>query len=68
MLRKNPIKIMTESELHDLLRNIAVKNKANVRTLVQAGLTKEQFDFAIGFLILSLRETKNEFLNQKLIK
>ena len=69
MLRKNPIKNMNESELHEALRHIQIKISAILRVdISRQNLSKEQWEFVFGFLHLSLKEIKQEFINQKLIK
>jgi len=69
-LRKNPIK-MEEAELHQELRHIEIKLSALIRNMLlgkNQNLSKEQWEFVFGFLHLSLKEIKQEFQKQELIK
>jgi len=69
-LRKNPIK-MEEAELHEELRHIEIKLSALIRNMLlgkNQNLSKEQWEFVFGFLHLSLKEIKQEFQKQELIK
>lgn len=70
-MRKNPIK-MEETELHEELRHLEIKLSALIRNNLLLGkkqnLSKEQWEFVFGFLHLSLKEIKQEFQNQELIK
>lgn len=69
-LRKNLID-MEEAELHEELRHIQIKLSALIRNMLlgkKQNLSKEQWEFVFGFLHLSLKEIKQEFQNQELIK
>ena len=69
-MRKNPIK-MEEAELHEELRHIEIKLSALIRNMLlgkNQNLSKEQWEFVFGFLHLSLKEIKQEFQKQELIK
>jgi len=70
LLKKNPID-MEEAELHEELRHIEIKLSALIRNMLlgkNQNLSKEQWEFVFGFLHLSLREIKQEFQKQELIK
>jgi hypothetical protein len=61
---------MKEQELLDALRHTKIKISALLRSddIGRQNLSKEQWEFVFGFLHLSLKEIKQEFINQKLIK
>lgn len=62
---------MEEAELHEELRHIQIKLSALIRNMLlgkKQNLSKEQWEFVFGFLHLSLKEIKQEFQNQELIK
>lgn len=62
---------MEEAELHEELRHIEIKLSALIRNMLlgkKQNLSKEQWEFVFGFLHLSLKEIKQEFQNQELIK
>ena len=62
---------MEEAELHQELRHIEIKLSALIRNMLlgkNQNLSKEQWEFVFGFLHLSLKEIKQEFQKQELIK
>ena len=62
---------MEEAELHEELRHIEIKLSALIRNMLlgkKQNLSKEQWEFVFGFLHLSLKQIKQEFKQQELIK